>query len=81
MFSLFQVSLSVRPFMLTQNTKLNKHIDNKYDNRFGYHHCVVYCFYKSIGNVTYRVFVIMTTQYTEWTAMDQICALKQVPKK
>ena len=58
--------------VLTLNTKLNKHIDMLNDHRPGYNHCVVYSFYESIDDVTYRVSIVMTTRYTVGSVIAQI---------
>ena len=43
--------------------------------------CVVFWFYESVGGVTYKASVIMTTGYTVGAALEKIVASENVSKK
>ena len=57
--------------VLSRNTVLPKHIDSKNDNRVGYNLCAVYTFFQQIGDLDYKVSIIMTTRNDVGKAFDR----------
>ena len=58
--------------VISRNTTLPKHIDEKNDNRVGYNPCVVYSYYVTLNGLDYKVSVIMTTRCSIGAVMENL---------
>ena len=57
--------------VVTRNTILRKHCDEKNDHRQGYNICTVYSFYTDIERREVKVSIIMTTRTTVGSAIEK----------
>ena len=57
--------------IMTRNTILQKHTDQKNDHRKGYNICTVYSYVVNLDGAGYKVSIIMTTRTTVGSACDK----------
>ena len=58
--------------VLSCNTILRKHIDEKNDHRDGYNHCAVYSFFFILHGLEFKVSIVMTMRTTVGAACENI---------
>ena len=57
--------------VLSHNTILRKHCDQKNCHRHGYNKCCVYSFFHNLENIEYKVSIVMTTRTTIGSAFER----------
>ena len=71
-FELATMQFEYYDIVITRNTVLPKHIDQKNDHRVGYNFCAVYSYYHIIDGLEYKVSIIMTTRTTLGSALTKL---------